>query len=769
VQLLLNAPWKERAGESEEDAEKNELLADRVGLYALTRAGYAPKAFSENLDRVAGNKGHTGSIFTDILGTTESISMRVRVARKIADSIPEGCKRQQSSSSAEFTAFQQALRDEPIHPLIDATPGLNSILLDPPMRSRLRQVRFSPDGKLILAQDASSIHVLSRSPLKLLFTIGARWAEPAHFTPDSAHVVFQYVTMRVEKWDVATGKRESSHELIDYDGCLQTSLSPDGRTFVCLSRPESGLRLKLSDVDSGKVFYDNKTFFGAAQAGAAIIVRSGGGKRLGTVVYTADGRTVLILAGANALAFDLGERRQIGLGKNLAHMVDGRAAFIDSDKLVYQCNWAEETYSSKNMFKLCEVTFPEGLPLNSFQIGYQWIEQLTRGDHLLIGPFKDNAAMLADPSTGKASAGFRFDSLDVFDQMLATENESGGLTVGELGGQHFESIDLPAGPMTDVEAAEFSPDGRYLAYSGPVRSSIWELNTRKRVLLMRPFRAVRIDRDDQMYAQYQGSNQKPGENYHIDLKTGKATETVKYVIDQFQRRDVIVTFEPLDKSGSILSNVNMQVADAATGAQLWSRKFPRETPLFRQSEDGTVLLIFDLLDDAAQGEANRAGAKLVKSSDTRGEWVKQGMLVQILDSHTGELRRAVQVPVRDNSEGGSGTRTAEVFGNYLVVGGVNNNSVIYRVSDGMRMGAFYGRAIAGDGKLGLIAATNRDQDVIVYDAATGKELKHVVVDHLPKAARFIPEKNALLVLTANQRVYTIDLPGHAQPESAQTH
>ena len=39
LQLLLNTPWKDRAEESEDDREKDELLADRVGLYALVRAG----------------------------------------------------------------------------------------------------------------------------------------------------------------------------------------------------------------------------------------------------------------------------------------------------------------------------------------------------------------------------------------------------------------------------------------------------------------------------------------------------------------------------------------------------------------------------------------------------------------------------------------------------------------------------------------------------------------------------------------------------------
>jgi hypothetical protein len=102
------------------------------------------------------------------------------------------------------------------------------------------------------------------------------------------------------------------------------------------------------------------------------------------------------------------------------------------------------------------------------------------------------------------------------------------------------------------------------------------------------------------------------------------------------------------------------------------------------------------------------------------------------------------------------------------VHGNSNNSVIYRLSDGQRLGAFYGRAIAGDGKLGLIAATNRDQEVMILDATTGKELKRVIVDHLPRAARFIAGKNALMVLTATQRVYTIDLPTATHPAMAQT-
>jgi len=48
--------------------------------------------------------------------------------------------------------------------------------------------------------------------------------------------------------------------------------------------------------------------------------------------------------------------------------------------------------------------------------------------------------------------------------------------------------------------------------------------------------------------------------------------------------------------------------------------------------------------------------------------------------------------------------------------------------------------------------------VSIYDVASGKEVEHVTLDHYPLAARFVPEKRHLLVLTATQRVYTLDLP-----------
>jgi len=769
LQQLLNVHEKHYDGPSGDQLDKEEFLADRVGMYAMTRAGYNPRAFAEVLDRISANKGRLGSFLTDMLAINSLETRRVRAARSLSNELPAECKNQAEGSSPEFKSFQQQIRSAPVNWLVDPTPGLRSFKMDPPMRPALDQVRFSPNGQYVLAQDETSIHVLSRSPLKKLFSIDAPGAKEARFTPDSTQVVFHYQTMRVERWNVATGKRENYFELVDYKGCPVTSLSPDGKTFVCLSTSDRGVWLKLMDVDTGKLFYENKNFY-EALAGSqpwTTVLRYITSPELGTAVYSQDGRTMVVAAGIRSMAFDLARRKPIGMGRDLSGIVQGQMAFVDSDKLVFNCDIDAKDLNDRATFKMCETSFPEGIPLHEFNIGYQWIDTVAHGNHVLIGPTRDSASVLVDPSTGKASAAFKMNALDIYDQAVASETANGGVTVSELGSQKMEQTELPISPMAELEAAAFSPDGRFLALSNRSRSVIWDLNTQERVALMRPFRSIRFDDQDQMFAQYPESHLKPGQNSHIDLKTGKTSEAAKYDPTQIQYGDVLVSTRKMDKFAYSTENTKMDVFDQGTGTRLWTRRFPRETPMLSSTDNNDLLLITDLRTQTATDETAHSGGKYLRASDKKGEWLPLGMLVEVLDSRTGEARRQIATPQFSDEDAGYDRRSAALYGDWLVIHGNYNNSTIYRFSDGKRMGAFFGRAMAGDGKLGLIAASNRDQEISILDAATGKELKRFTVDHLPRAARFIAEKNALLVVTASQRVYTIDLPAAGRAEGSQ--
>ncbi len=63
---------KIRSRAAEKREKEDQFIADRIGLYAMTRAGYAPSRAVEFADRSFQTKGKTGSFWSDLFGTTPS-------------------------------------------------------------------------------------------------------------------------------------------------------------------------------------------------------------------------------------------------------------------------------------------------------------------------------------------------------------------------------------------------------------------------------------------------------------------------------------------------------------------------------------------------------------------------------------------------------------------------------------------------------------------------------------------------------------------------
>jgi hypothetical protein len=140
----------------------------------------------------------------------------------------------------------------------------------------LRQLRFSPDGRYVLAQDNSGIAVLTVSPLAVLLRIPAELAGDAQFTPDSHQIVFlkslapadhkpsvagQRILLarsapRVERWNVLDGTHVDSAEIKGLN-CVTHELSPDGSILAC-DDPEGTLH--IIDVASSETLHERKQF-----------------------------------------------------------------------------------------------------------------------------------------------------------------------------------------------------------------------------------------------------------------------------------------------------------------------------------------------------------------------------------------------------------------------------------------------------------------------------------------------------------------------------
>jgi len=140
----------------------------------------------------------------------------------------------------------------------------------PPPDGSLRQLRFSPDGQYVLAQDQAEVTVLTAKPLAVLFRIPAQNASEAHFTPDSLQVVFVSSETQAdsrgpdspgspasaERWGIAERARIES-TAIPALNCGTELLSPDGRVLACNDTQGT---LSLIDVASGKAIFEKKKF-----------------------------------------------------------------------------------------------------------------------------------------------------------------------------------------------------------------------------------------------------------------------------------------------------------------------------------------------------------------------------------------------------------------------------------------------------------------------------------------------------------------------------
>jgi hypothetical protein len=185
-------------------------------------------------------------------------------------------------------------------------------------------------------------------------------------------------------------------------------------------------------------------------------------------------------------------------------------------------------------------------------------------------------------------------------------------------------------------------------------------------------------------------------------------------------------------------------------------RFDDYLPKMIPADGEQILFVMDRRSLTGASEASRNRKVLVHTSDDIKRIIdEQGTLIEVLQSRTGVVEHAIAAPQLASNR--REERAAGLYGNLLAVYGNSNDTSVYRVSDGARALAFFGRALAGDDRLGMIAATNRPQELTVYDVANGRMLMSVLLDENVLAARFVPERKLLLVLTASQHVYQLSL------------
>jgi hypothetical protein len=683
--------------------EEEQEIADRIGLYAMMRAGYQPSQMAAPFDRITENKGNKGNFFTDLFGVTNPESKRFRLMIDKAK-MPSECISTAPAGSAEhFLAWQKRVIAARRLEVKEKVATLHSkVALQPPLRGSLEYLQFSPDGNYILARDEGSVFLLRTHPLTNLFRFDALNAqayqlrrgvldtfhdlsalsdEPVQFTPDSHSVLFYDMELRVEKWDIESQKQTSVREVaVSLPGwCVRTSLSSDGEVLACIRYDRFGFRLLLIDVASNTAFFSKGLDFPLTPdfydfAAQPYRFFPSQGYAYFTLGFSSDAHYFVLSTGRMTVAYDLELRREIPTTDSIRRYTSSRFVFTGPRDIV-GLDPVRRDRAAWLRFPSGEINSQFSLTVNGWPlVNVKGVEgkfiASGKGGYLLVSPAGRWPMAIFDIEAGDFVIGYKSPGLAVYADTLAAEELGGKIGLYNLSDRKpLASVQLPLSPLPDLDSASFSADGKWLAIAGRTSGGVWNAETGERVMSTETFTGAFFDRD-KFFAIFHKLEQAPKvqsldpfsgkeeELFTIDLpdppKKNKAMSSYVWqsgnlLVEQRDRKEPAncptfntTAFNTCKTEEMCLScKWHVQARDVRTNHVLWSHSFVEFLPTFFYSNAGkTLTLLFDSHYAAKAETKDKPGLK--ERFDQMPD--KDALnLIQVLDAETGDSLGGVLV------------------------------------------------------------------------------------------------------------------------------
>ena len=772
-QLIENYARKPKAIEKLENHESgNQNVADLIGLHAMVRAGYDPQAQAALWDRYHELKGKTGGFFADLFGRTKPEQKRLREMLNGLKTLPPEClAAHRSDKDSEFRQWQASVVSYTGLRSKESLTGLiTKKSLTPALRSDINHSRFSPDGKFLLVQDDSGINVVSREPLAPVFRIDAPDAKPAQFTPDSRTVVFHTSNMRVEFWDVAEQKLKNAYEVVVRKSCIQTALSPDGKEISCL---DSDLGLNLIEVATSTSIYEKKSFtqvgFFEALSFLLSSVLAGDDdaprtseNEIVNMAFSPDGHYFVagdrsvnfnglgLATEIQALIVDLTTRATVPVKGDFKKIVGGGFAFVGPNKVVGK--------NFENIKKSGLYNFPSGEVIENFEMFTNSIGPVTSGNYVLLRNFGKLSGGMLDLSTRKVFNISGRGVLDVYQDVVAVEQQNSEFGLYNIKSGPPQRLLLPQNPLGRLYAVDVTPDFTWLAVSGYSRGAVWNLAQGRMAVYVRGFRGAYLD-DQSLYADFPKFEQAERNIARLSLTDRLATlgSTIAGDASARQFGPVVVRLKPSTKNGSYWENVVMEVQDSKTMALSWSMNFTKERPRYWVSpREGTMTVVWPATSKAAAADI-KANAELSRQMNALQE--KQGdYLLKVLDLKKGEPLGEF---LMETGKGSFRIRDVTASGDRVAVSDNQNRTLVYSLASGQQIGKVFGKWAALSTGGNLLCVESKDGLLELYDLTSFEKRQQYSFEGRLSLVRFSPDGKRLLVLTANQTVYLLDVSASA--------
>ena len=764
--LMDNAarnPGAFRRSDSHEDREQ--VDADRLGLFVVAAAGYDPQAHGRLFDRLMETKGNTGGFFSNLFGTTPPEARRLREMLKTEKAIPASCVEPRPDTEG-YTRWQAAVvsytglgRKESLRRVMSRT------VLEPSLRGEVTRIRFSPDGRHILAQDDAGITVLSREPFAPRFRIEAPEATGAHFTPDSTQIVFPTADLRVERWSVKDGKLAEARELVTRSVCLQTSLSPDGRTMACL---DDNFDVLLFEMATGVALFRKKQFyqpdpFTLLAKAMALAGRSSAEANFLEMGFSTDSRFFAasfrsrgmpefgIGSDDDTLVYDFQAKAPVSINRNAKNLMKGGFVFTGPDRLV--------AFNAENSSRSAIIGLPAGNVVQQLAMFSGRLEAATKGNYLFVRPFQapKYGVGVMDVAKGQVIKASPQSAIDIYEDVFVAERVTGELALyGMTESTPRVAVTLPRSLLGRLRASAVSNDLRYVAVSERSRGALWDLTKGDRIgQVPNGFRGAHFDSDQIFVADFTKFNNEGRWLVRVDPRQRQASGVIAVKEDLAEQHGAFLLVTTPIVKNDVREGATLDMRDAKTGKSLWTKSFPKGDPdVFVESSSSTSVFMWPVSAQTVRDEVRKEPAlakRLAALKEKQGDY-----FLQVVDARTGAARGALFL---ETGKGSFDVEDVFAVNDWVVIADSSNRVIVYSLSTGAPKGHVFGSRATVGAAAGLICVENGPGRVRLYDLATLQMREELTFAHAVSLSAFSPDGKRLLVLTADQTAYVLDVAG----------
>jgi len=755
---------KKRASFGDFNREEDEQqIADRIGLYAMMRAGYKPAHLAEFFDRLTENKGKTGNFLTDIFGTTDPNMKRVRLLINKATPLPAECVQSLAGNSDNhFQEWRKAVIGAERAVAREQVGGvISKIALKPPLRGSLEYLQFSPDGRYLLAQDESSVFVLSREPLTTLFRIDAVNAHWAQFSPDSKSVVVADDELRVQKWDIAAKDRIAINAVVLPGHCLNYAVSSNGAFLACMRQRKDDLELELVEVNSGNMLF-TKAMNWPVQVFSFMLVDQSQLMKFRRppnirLQFSPDSHYLLVGTADSAVGYDLEARHEVGLPGRIKQMATSNFTFTPNNDLAGY-NFQNPSHSQLVRFPSGDLVQEFPLEINGFKLNGRLIAP-AKGNYILVTPAAMHPIAAIDLDKKKLATGYKSPGMAIYGDLIAGEQLGGRIALFSLAEQkQLAGTQLPISYLPSLRASGFSPDGKWLAAAGETSGGIWNVETGERVLDTGTFAGGYFD-EGKILATFSKLETRPK---MVSLDPVAKTQTELFDIGNeapatkkkdeerervWQAGDLVFSAMPPVKGRTTIA-----AHDARNNQVRWTRDFPGFLPNMSYSRSGKSLTAVFQFMAIAKDEVKLDPELKQKYSALPNK--DDAILIEVLDPLTGKTRGSIFVDTANYSFSGNGAITS---GDTVLFYDTHNRTLVYSLSSGQQRGKVVGRfrALSAEGDQMLIE--NEAGVAELYSTSTLQSLDKYTFPARITHAEFVAS-GRLMVLAADQTIYEIKVP-----------